>query len=39
MGDNQEKANKMLEEANKKLGPWVLGGLYASQSSKPVQDG
>ena len=32
MGDNQEKAKKMLEEANKKLGPWVLGGLFTSSS-------
>ena len=28
MAENEEKAVKLLEEANKKLGPWILGGLF-----------
>ena len=28
MVDNEEKAVQLLQEANKKLGPWVLGGVF-----------
>lgn len=32
MGDNEEKARQLLAEANKKLGPWVFGGIFTGSS-------